>query len=813
MKKNYFLLHIAFLLASLSSFSQIVVSFTATPGNQCFNGNNTAVVTAASNFTGTNSYSWTISTSGTCTPTFTNSAANGSVINISYPCCGSYTIDCTAYINSTVAAVTASVTNVYCTPNVSVSALPASSGCAGNAFTLIPSGATTYTIAPPVAITGGSAIVIPTVSTCYTITGTSAQGCIGTAVKCLTLIPNPTITIASANLNVCSGSSLNLSASGAASYTWIPGLVTGPNLIASPLSSTCYTVIGMSVSGCTNTAQTCVTVSPNPTITISTPTNMICSGQSANITASGASTYTWSTLSTVSTILVNLLSNSCFSVVGASPGGCTAMAQTCYTVLPTPTITLASNSNTVCAGSQVTLTAGGANTYAWSNSSVGSSIFITPLTSICYSVIGTNLSGCNALAQTCITVLNSPTLSANSSNISNTLCAGSSITFTASGASTYTWNTSPLVVSSTINILPNSTAFYTVTGTDSNGCTDTTVVGVFPNTLCAIVWPGDANSDGVVDNTDVFELGLWASSTGAARSTTSNAWTGQFASTWNGTVSSGANRCHADCNGDGLINASDNAAISANFSLTHSFRGSASSANNDIKLVPQYNVAYGGIWNKADIILGDATNPLNQIYGVALELNYDKTQIQTDSVKIIYTASFLNSGNQNIDFGKTIFNTGKLYGATVRTNQANVNGNGKIAEFWYKLKSGLPETTMVPLSVSNGIMVGNSAQTSTLGSEPPLSLHIDNNLVGLDQLSGIENYIHVYPNPANTSLTLYNDLGVKTNYRLLDITGRLIKSGEFDAQATLDISALESGNYIVEFKSGNKKLWKKLLVE
>ncbi|MCG4880637.1 hypothetical protein L0P06_11240, partial [Amedibacillus dolichus] len=75
-----------------------------------------------------------------------------------------------------------------------------------------------------------------------------------------------------------------------------------------------------------------------------------------------------------------------------------------------------------------------------------------------------------------------------------------------------------------------------VTGTDLNNCSATQTVGVTVNNTCQDVWPGDANSDGVADNTDVLELGLHYTQTGPARATVSNNWQSYYATNWTGTI-------------------------------------------------------------------------------------------------------------------------------------------------------------------------------------------------------------------------------------------------------------------------------------
>ena len=53
------------------------------------------------------------------------------------------------------------------------------------------------------------------------------------------------------------------------------------------------------------------------------------------------------------------------------------------------------------------------------------------------------------------------------------VCAGSSVTLSASGATTYSWNTNPATTSSSTTVSPTATTTYTVEGTDQYGCTGT----------------------------------------------------------------------------------------------------------------------------------------------------------------------------------------------------------------------------------------------------------------------------------------------------------------------------------------------------
>ena len=110
--------------------------------------------------------------------------------------------------------------------------------------------------------------------------------------KTIQVIATPTISILGNNGVLCSGGSLTLNASGATSYTWMPGNLSGGNQVLSPSSTQVYTITG-SNANCLSSSVTTVTVSPSPTLSISLSSNTLCTGQSATVVASGASSYTW----------------------------------------------------------------------------------------------------------------------------------------------------------------------------------------------------------------------------------------------------------------------------------------------------------------------------------------------------------------------------------------------------------------------------------------------------------------------------------------------------------------------------------------
>jgi len=205
-------------------------------------------------------------------------------------------------------------------------------------------------------------------------------------------------------------------------------------------------------------------------LSVSSPSTTICNGSQAIITGSGAATYTWSNGPNTSTISVTPSVTTTYTLAGSN-GSCTANAFITVTVNPNPTITAISSSTAVCAGFPATLTATGANTYTWNTGAITSAIFVTPSVTTTYSVNGTFN---NCINSETVTVIVNPNPTVTAVSGTSLLCAGQSATLTAGGASTYSWNTGS--VNPSIIVTPTITTTYTLTGTDINGCQNSTIL-------------------------------------------------------------------------------------------------------------------------------------------------------------------------------------------------------------------------------------------------------------------------------------------------------------------------------------------------
>lgn len=398
-----------------------------------------------------------LNASGASTYTWNNGSTSSSIsvtpsVNTCYTVTGASSGGCLAM------AVKCLTINSVPIPTVSGGAFL----CNGDSVTLNASGANSYTWLPG-GQTSTSISVSPTASTCYTLLGNAGGTCLGSAVRCITVGSAPNIVV-SGNLSICSGGTTSLSLSGASTYTWYPTTVSGSMVVLSPTATTCYSIAGTSSTGCNSYTGVCITVGSSPNLTV-TGSSLVCAGQSTTLTAGGANSYTWLPgNSSGASIAVNPSVSTCYTVLGSNGSGCVASAVKCFSVSLAPVISISGN-NSSCIGANRILTASGAGSYTWNTGSNSPSISVSPSVNTCYVVYGKNSAGCIGSASKCLTVSAAPSVSINGSH---TLCAGSPLVLTASGANSYSWNTG--ATTSTLVVSPSTNTVYQVYGSNSGGC-------------------------------------------------------------------------------------------------------------------------------------------------------------------------------------------------------------------------------------------------------------------------------------------------------------------------------------------------------
>jgi hypothetical protein len=328
--------------------------------------------------------------------------------------------------------------NVTVNPNPTPTVTPGgpTTFCVGGSVTLTSSASTSYLWS-----TGATTQSI-TVSTAgsYSVTVTNANGCSGVSAPVnvsLNPLPTPSVS-ANGPTTFCQGGGVLLTASPASAYLWSNGQISQSIFVQ---TAGAYTVTVTDVNGCQATsAPINVTVNPNPvpTVTPNGPTTF-CQGGSVTLTSSPSANYLWSNGAITQSITVS--ASGFYSVQVTNANGCIGTsAPVQVTVTTPPTVTITPNGpTTFCQGGSVQLTASAGASYEWSNGATTQSITVS--TAGTYTVRVTAANGCSSdSAPVTVTVNPLPTATISANGPTN-ICAGNTVTLTASPGAFYLWNT------------------------------------------------------------------------------------------------------------------------------------------------------------------------------------------------------------------------------------------------------------------------------------------------------------------------------------------------------------------------------------
>lgn len=367
---------------------------------------------------------------------------------------------------------------VTVTPKPVVSISGTNSMCDNVQTVLTATGATTYTWST--GANSASITVTPTATTVYTVSGT-ANNC--TAVSgqfTMTVLPSPTVQISGSTATVCPNHTVALTSNGSGSiYVWSDGFI-GANHTISAAATTVYTVSNIQNS-CIGQATYTLNVHPLPVVSVSGNT-MVCPGKTLTLTASGASTYSWSTGSSNASITYTPSGPATLTVTGTSAlTGCVNSATVSTGNFGAGLVSITGNT-AICNTLQGVLTASGSYFYLWNNGSTGPTNTITPTGPTTVSVVGTTLDGCKDSTSIAINVINNLSISISGPD---SICSGQSavLNANASSATTYSWNTGAQTQGITVS--PASTFTYIVTASNP-GCSGSKQHEVFVKPLPVI---------------------------------------------------------------------------------------------------------------------------------------------------------------------------------------------------------------------------------------------------------------------------------------------------------------------------------------
>jgi len=255
------------------------------------------------------------------------------------------------------------------------------------------------------------------------------------------------------DVSICEGDTTTLTATGADSYVWMPGNFIGESIDVSPSNDITYTVTGTFSDGSTLTDTISVIVNPN-IIANAGDDAEICQGSTVTLAAEGGSSYQWNTGETTQSIEVSPDTTTTYSVEVFN-NGCSDTDEVVVFVNDVP-IANAGDDVVLNEGESTLLTATGGDSYLWSTGATTSSITVSPDSDTTY-IVTVTLNGCESTDQVTVFINASVNADAGEDVI---ICLGSSTILTATGGSSYQWNTGETTQS--IEVSPEMTTTYSV---------------------------------------------------------------------------------------------------------------------------------------------------------------------------------------------------------------------------------------------------------------------------------------------------------------------------------------------------------------
>jgi len=370
--------------------------------------------------------------------------------------------------------------------DLSLSPIPDVSACAGSSVVLSANtGLASYSWTPAAGLSStnvAAPLASPSTTTTYTLVAADANGCSDSISTTVTI--NELVLSVPGDAAICRGdSALLITSPGLVDYVWSPasGLssISTYNPFALPLTTTTYTLVATDANGCTDSISTTVTVNGPDLLSPGNP--LICAGDTTVlITTPGLAGYSWNPVAGLSSANVfnpaaAPAATTTYTLIATDVNGCMDSMTTTVTV-SSPVINISSDTS-ICSGGQATLYATpGFSSYSWSpqdglSSGSGNVAIAQPDSSAIYWVIALDSAGCTA--RDSVRVLVSPV---NALTLSDTgICPGEQVQITSSsGFVAYSWSPPTGLSSAFISdpvASPGSSRVYTLTATDTNGCT------------------------------------------------------------------------------------------------------------------------------------------------------------------------------------------------------------------------------------------------------------------------------------------------------------------------------------------------------
>jgi hypothetical protein len=372
---------------------------------------------------------------------------------------------------------------------------------------------------------------------------------------------------------------------------------------------------------------------------------------------------------------------------------------------------------------------------------------------------------------------------------------------------------------------------YALAVENTEGCRDTAYF-----TLAALddacVWPGDTDTNKVVNHFDLLNIGLGYDSLGPLRPNASLLWEAQPGPDWlQQTPGTGVNYKHIDTNGDGLVNADDTLAITQNWGATHGLwapdeEDEWTSHQSDLLVnAPFYiepDTLIPGQAIELEVVLGENGNPVEDLYGLAFSITYDTSVVEVGSADILFDPSWLGLDEVDlIGIHKDFYPEGRMDVAMTRIDGMEISGEGQLATLFI-----IVQDDVLLWEKENGTESGSVAEAAFSIENVRLINFQGQEIIVQPQTSilpldtetsitepGLEDQIRLFPNPANQFLTIDGPEVWSGQLMLYDAAGKIVLEENWKGgRQMLDVSGLSSGVYGLRLVCVNGTLTRAVVV-
>ncbi len=324
----------------------------------------------------------------------------------------------------------------------------------------------------------------------------------------------------------------------------------------------------------------------------------------------------------------------------------------------------------------------------------------------------------------------------------------------------------------------------------------------------SLVWPGDANFDGLATMVDILNIGLTYEFTGPTRTSASINWIGQDATDFSSTFKNGVNHKHADCDGSGVIDSLDVTALDLNYFDSHP---KTFGARGDTSAPPLFFVLDADTVSTSDTLSGEihfgtAANSVDSVYGMSFTINYDPGLIDTNSAIVSFDSNWLGYPDTTVELVKYFPNLGQIDVGICRINHTNTSGNGRLGHVSIVVIDNIDGKREayadLAFTFSNVHIITYSESQVSVYSKT------DSVLISgiIDQEVLLPNDIEVYPIPSEDVLNIRLVRNDVASISLFSLIGEETYSVDINGakHVTVDCSNLQPGLFLLQFvtKSG-----------